>query len=312
MPDKNIKTVTVAIPTYNRLELLKRSVTSVLQQSYKHLEIIISDNDSTDGTREYLQTLKDSRLKIFLNDRNIGMAANWEQCLHHASGVYFLLMSDDDTLTHHDSLEKLVSGFEGHTMPDVGVVFSALQLERANRESLQRTHYDSALIKAEDLIADFFNNKVSVLPCATLLRTNDIRELGGYTSFNAKLAVDACVWISLAIRYGHVRYIDEPLAIYRIHESLSSSSLEVAFDDIQAMRSIIDAQHTKFSEIGYHRIIRAIEATKRRGPIGYILKRWRHEPEYGFQAALRDIYLYRRLIFSFSNLKFVINKLKSN
>ncbi|MET0107023.1 MAG: glycosyltransferase [Sedimenticola sp.] len=312
MPDNKFKTVTVAIPTFNRLELLKRSVESVMQQSYKSFEILISDNASSDGTREYLQTLVDPRVKIFLNDQNIGMAANWEKCLHHASGDYFLLMSDDDALIQHDALEKLVSGFEVDTKPDVGLVFSAVELERANKGSLDYTNYTVNLSKAEDIIADFFNNKVSVFPCATLLRTNDIRVLGGYTSFNAKLAVDACVWISLAIKYGSVRYVDEPLAIYRIHESLSSSSLEIAFDDLKAMRSIIDAKQTSFSDAGYGRIIRALDSSKRRGPIGFIMKKWRHDSEYGIKKALMDIYKYRQLLFSYSNLRFAINKIKSN
>lgn len=312
MPDNKFKKVTVAIPTFNRLELLKRSVESVRQQSYENLEILISDNDSTDGTRVYLQSLKDSRIKIILNDKNIGMAANWEKCLQHASGEYFLLMSDDDALTHSNALEKLVSGFEADAIFDVGVVFSAVKLESANKGSMQCTHYDGALCKAEELIADFFNNKVSVFPCATLLRTNDIREIGGYTSFDAKLAVDACVWISLAIRYGRVRYIDEPLSIYRIHESLSSSSLEVAFDDLKAMRNIIDAQRSIFYDADYKRIIRSIDSSKRRSPLGYIMKKWRHDSEYGFRMILMDVYRYRRHLFTYSNLRFAVTKIISN
>jgi glycosyltransferase involved in cell wall biosynthesis len=311
MSDNKYKTVTVAIPTFNRLEMLKRSVTSVMQQSYEHLEIVISDNASVDGTREYLRTLKDSRVKVFLNNQNLGMAANWENCLLHASGDYFLLMSDDDALANNDALEKLVNGFENYATPDVGIVFSAVQLERMNKESLQRTHCDGSLKKAEELIADFYNNKVSVFPCATLIRTNDIRELGGYLSFDATLAVDACVWISLAIRYGYARYIDEPLAIYRIHESLSSSSLDIVFDDIQAVRQLIDEQHNKLSDVGYQRIIRAIISSKRRGPIGYIMKKWRHDSEYGIKMALMDVYRHRRLLFTYSNLRFAINMIKS-
>lgn len=66
--------VSVVIPTYNRRELLLRSVTSVLEQEFDDFELIVVDDASTDGTNEYLLRLgtEDSRLRPLLLDRHLG------------------------------------------------------------------------------------------------------------------------------------------------------------------------------------------------------------------------------------------------
>jgi glycosyltransferase involved in cell wall biosynthesis len=67
----NLPLVSVLITTYNRLPLLKCCISSVLNQSYKNLQIIIIDDCSTDGTYEYLNSIKDRRLEYFKNEKNI-------------------------------------------------------------------------------------------------------------------------------------------------------------------------------------------------------------------------------------------------
>jgi glycosyltransferase involved in cell wall biosynthesis len=86
----------VAIPTFNRVCLLARAVESAMAQSYEDVEIVVSDNCSQDGTRDYLQTLTDPRIRVLLQLSNGGMVKNWDSCLAQATGEYFLLLSDDD------------------------------------------------------------------------------------------------------------------------------------------------------------------------------------------------------------------------
>lgn len=309
MLNDHVPMVTVAIPTFNRLELLKRAIASALTQNYKNLEIIISDNASSDGTPEYLRSLDDIRIKVVLGEQNLGMVANWDRCLANARGDYFLLMSDDDALFEESAIEKLVSGFLGEAGKNVGVVFSDVMLEKVGENILERTFYKKILCKTEEIVVDFFMNKVSIFPCATLLRTKDIRDFGGYSSFGATLAVDACAWIYLALKYGQVRRIHEPLALYRIHQSLSSSSIEMWTRDSEVMQGLVAKYREKVSHKEYRKIRNAMHSASNRIPLGYIARKFREDPDYGLLLLLRDAISLRKRILTFGNAYFFIGKI---
>lgn len=90
--------VTVGIPTYNRAALLRRSIQSAREQDYPHLEIIVSDNCSTDDTLALCRELEreDSRIRFVRQSRNGGPAHNFATVLSLASGRYFMWLGDDD------------------------------------------------------------------------------------------------------------------------------------------------------------------------------------------------------------------------
>lgn len=90
--------VSVCIPTYNRVKKLERAVQALVESRYKNLEIIISDNASTDETQRVCSALSasDSRVKYFRHVENQGPTKNFEFAKNQASGKYFLWLGDDD------------------------------------------------------------------------------------------------------------------------------------------------------------------------------------------------------------------------
>lgn len=102
--------VSICIPTFNRRVLLERAVESAISQSYRHLEIIISDNNSEDETMNYCLNLTklDCRVKFFKQERNIGPSGNVKFLLDKASGDYIFVLADDDYLAP-DAIEKMVA-----------------------------------------------------------------------------------------------------------------------------------------------------------------------------------------------------------
>jgi len=93
-------TVSVAIPTYNRAEKLRRAVGSALAQTHEELEVVVSDNASTDGTAELLGELAvaDERVRAVRQPVNRGMVANLQAVARLAEGEHVMLLSDDDWL----------------------------------------------------------------------------------------------------------------------------------------------------------------------------------------------------------------------
>jgi glycosyltransferase involved in cell wall biosynthesis len=92
--------VTIGIPTYNRAALLKRAITSAQRQSYTNLEIIISNNASSDDTDQVCRCYADQdyRIRYVGHNSNIGPVANFEFVLQQAAGEYFMWLGDDDWL----------------------------------------------------------------------------------------------------------------------------------------------------------------------------------------------------------------------
>lgn len=90
--------VTVYMPTYNRVELLKRAVDSVLEQDYRNIELIVVDDNSTDGTHEYLAKManKDCRFRYFINEKNSGACVSRNKAILAANGEFITGLDDDD------------------------------------------------------------------------------------------------------------------------------------------------------------------------------------------------------------------------
>lgn len=96
---ENSPLVTVGIPTFNRSKSLIRAIRSAVSQSYRNLEIIISDNGSTDETAAMCQGfLADKRVQYHRWSINHGGTANFARLLELGTGEYFIFLADDDWL----------------------------------------------------------------------------------------------------------------------------------------------------------------------------------------------------------------------
>lgn len=108
--NKNNPQISILLPTYNRPELLKDAIKSVLNQTYTNFEFIISNNCSSNQDvdkicREYAQ--KDSRIRYFCQKENIGCKLNTAFCINQMKNNYFFVMADDDIIAP-EFIEKCV------------------------------------------------------------------------------------------------------------------------------------------------------------------------------------------------------------
>ena len=87
--------VSICIPTYNRVDSLSLTIPFLLSSNH-HYEVIVSDNNSNDGTQFFINSISDRRLKYFKNDVNHGAIYNIFSSLAKGTAKYRLLMSDED------------------------------------------------------------------------------------------------------------------------------------------------------------------------------------------------------------------------
>ena len=90
--------VSICIPTYNQGQYLPCAVRGALAQDYENLEIIISDNHSTDETASYLATITDPRVRVIRPERHISGAENFRFCILPSRGEYFNYTCSDDVM----------------------------------------------------------------------------------------------------------------------------------------------------------------------------------------------------------------------
>jgi len=115
MENSPLPLVTIGIPTYNGNKKLLKPLESIWAQNYPNLEIIISDNCSTDNTQEVVEELRKMHpdVKYVRQQKNIGQMPNYYFLLQAATGKYFMWVADDDTL-EPGALLNTVQFMESH------------------------------------------------------------------------------------------------------------------------------------------------------------------------------------------------------
>lgn len=111
--------LSICIPSYNGGKTVKKTIESILCQSYQNFEIIINDDCSKDRTEEVVKSFKDGRIRFFKNKKNLGYGDNLNTFKTKISSDIMVLMAQDDVLLK-DALLKIVKGFS--LDPDIGAV----------------------------------------------------------------------------------------------------------------------------------------------------------------------------------------------
>ncbi|MDA8382739.1 MAG: glycosyltransferase [Betaproteobacteria bacterium] len=224
--------VTVGIPTRNRSAYVVRAVRSVLAQTYADIEVIVSDNASTDDTVERVEEIGGGRVRLLKQAVNIGMAGNFNACLREATGELFLMLSDDDML-EPEAIEELRRPFlrapQGLSPDTIGMTWCPCTVINAAGEAMWVTESGPSVEPSLEMIMGLFNGRRGPRFCSVMVRTADARAVGGYNEQRHGAVCDTGNWTRAAVRYDHVVCIPRPLACYTVH-SLSETSQSAAAD----------------------------------------------------------------------------------
>ena len=88
--------ISVLLSVYNDEENIKKSIDSILTQSYKNIELLVIDDGSTDKTYEIISNINDSRLKIFRNEENLGLTKCLNILIKKSQGQILARQDSDD------------------------------------------------------------------------------------------------------------------------------------------------------------------------------------------------------------------------
>ncbi len=211
--------VSVCMPVFQGAAFLSDAIESVLGQDFQDFELVIIDDCSGDGTDVIVQgyASRDPRIIFKVNEYNLGMVANWNNCLETARGCYVKFLFQDDIFTSPECLGKMANILDDD--PTVSLVASGRRLINKNSELVKEESFFRTSISAEgvDIIRYCLLKHGNVIgePSAVLFR----KELAvrGFNP-NYRQIVDLEMWFHL-LEQGRFCYIAEPLCGFRIHSA---------------------------------------------------------------------------------------------
>ena len=206
--------VDVLITTYNTEEkFLRKQIESILKQTYTNLKIYISDDKSTDTKvpeilKEYKE--KDSRIELFIQNKNLGYNKNFEFLLKQSKAKY-IMFSDHDDVWHKDKVEKSLKYIKEK---NVDMVYCNCRQIDENGIVLQDDYFkykNVPLIKGK--------NKLAISRCAGIGCSQIITKEVKDKMIPFKKSVMAHDWLAgfIANEGKGIDYIQEPLFDYRLH-----------------------------------------------------------------------------------------------
>lgn len=235
--------VSVIIPTYNRADTLKRSIESVLNQSYQDFEIIVVDDNSTDNTGRVVMEFADSRIRYLKNDRKMGANGSRNVGIQNAKGDYIAFQDSDDAW-RNDKLEKQMNMFQNREEFDI--VYSRYLRHWLNGENeLVPDRGHTSRMLQEELAGTLA--KLNVIGTPTMVVKRKCFDEGGVFDLKVGRFQDWELNIGFVQRYKY-GFIDEDLVdAYVLSDSITNrakSSLESIAYIIKKHQMFFEAQET--------------------------------------------------------------------
>jgi glycosyltransferase involved in cell wall biosynthesis len=200
--------VSIALCTYNGESFMRQQIDSILNQTYKNLEIIIVDDHSTDNSytiaAEY--AAKDSRVKCFLNDINLGYNKNFAKAVRLTTGSY-IAISDQDDIWELNKIQRLLDNIGDHWLifSNSAMINDAGELQE--KKLLHNFNYGDRDFRGI-LLTNFVTGHTSLMAREFLDYIFPFPDAGYYDW-----------WMGFIAIYHHkLIYLEEVLTIYRLHE----------------------------------------------------------------------------------------------
>lgn len=208
--------VSVCIPTYNYANFIPFAIESVLNQGFGDFELIVQDDCSNDNTESVIAGfLSDPRVKFDRNERNLGLAQNWNLCLHKAAGEYIKYVFADDLLASRDALSEMVCVLDHD--PGISLVASSRNIIDAQSVELRvESSFDKDLIAPGTSIIHkcLYRSRNLIGEPTNVMFRKDHAARGFNEEYEHLLDME--MWFHL-LEKGKFAYINRPLCSFRVH-----------------------------------------------------------------------------------------------
>lgn len=209
--------VSVVIPAHNAAPFIGELLSSVLNQTYRNLEILVFDDGSTDATSRVVeQYAGDKRVGHFRSETNIGVNRASSRLLEHVRGDYWAHPGADDVL-EEDFIAARVALMEGN--PEAFMAHGAANYIDGTGHPVARPHPALEIpsrMRGERALSVLLQHNIVNTP-SVLVRTSATAKIAGHFETDWRYAQDWFLWLLLAANRGDLLYDEAKLHRYRIH-----------------------------------------------------------------------------------------------
>lgn len=208
--------ISICIPTFNRSDLLRKTLSSVSKQTVKPFEVLVVDNCSQDDTEAVAKSFPGVR--YCKNERNLGLAGNWNQCVKLSKGEFITILHSDDLIAPR-WYEEMSGVIAEHKGAGIGVYFLpsfTIDLEETAK-IVYFSFYHSTILSAGESIEILWKRDMCGLPASggIVFRKDVFNEIGLYDE-SLTTETDTLTVLRVLNRYP-VYYYKKLLYAYRIH-----------------------------------------------------------------------------------------------
>ncbi len=214
--------ISVCMAVYNGSKYLKEQLNSILEELHPADELIIVDDHSTDNSVRIIKDLKDKRIKIFLNERNLGPTRTFERGLELATGD-FIFFSDQDDVWIKGKIGKMLDAFKKHGT--MAVNSDSIVVDE--KKKIIAKSFFSLRDSGPGVLKNYYKNTYSGACLAIDCRAKEwILPFPKYIAQHDE-------WIGLTCDFvGGVHFLREPLIYYRRHPSTQTKLHSLKFGRI--------------------------------------------------------------------------------
>ncbi|MBT8398959.1 MAG: glycosyltransferase [Rhodothermia bacterium] len=217
-PERTGPGMTIAIPTYNRASLLRKSLASAVEQNYENLRILVLDNASTDETETVVRGFGDDRIEYVRNGSNIGIVGNWKRAVDLSKTPYVSILQDDDEL-HPQFVSECVDALE--SSPSAAFSFTHVRFIDAEQHLLYRQPVPPS-VKAGMISGREFLLRIAagdnwvIHTSSAVMKKSALDDVGSFDTSHSKHAIEFNLYFRLAEKYDLV-FVPKELVSVRHH-----------------------------------------------------------------------------------------------
>ncbi len=232
--------IDVLMATYNGEKYLKEQIDSILNQTYQNIHLIISDDCSTDKTREILKTYEENeRISVFYQEKNLGYVKNFEFLLKQVENNLYML-SDQDDFWMPEKIEKSVEKLQNENLD---LVFGDLEVVDENLNTIYNS-FSKFMLLDRKIKRELNTNKLQYLyNCmtgCTILSKKEFLDKILPLPTNSKYMIHD-YWMGLVISLnGKVGYLEETYIKYRQHgnNQVGTDKISHKFKKLEQVRNL--------------------------------------------------------------------------
>lgn len=242
--------VSVVMPVYNVEKFLREAIDSILNQTYKNIELIIIDDCSTDNSRDIIKSYSDSRIRAYFNEENLQQPRTRNKALKLANGKYIAVMDSDD-ISLPNRIEEEVKFMESNK--DIDVCGSYIKTFGGSKSRLVRTPLSDEDFKAVSVITS------PVAHSTVMLRHSSFEKFNIQYDLDYRYSQDFELWSRLIFEGAKfanipnvlVHYRENPTGVTHGHSSESQKynekviirNLKILFGDSYNFDDIFESDH---------------------------------------------------------------------